>query len=197
MDFQQLLAKMAQLDQPVAEAAEVVAECPQDLSNVGTPIAAPVEPSPSMSVNLNAQGLNNIADLIKLIAKAEEGEIETPEMPALAIDAPGMTLSGDEEGPEALPNMDLDNTDGEEGPELDDQDSEEEPKDEWANSPDPELDTVDTMVNKLAGGPNEPKQMFKHSYKQGDNPMAMKEGDLRAQIKAELAQRLAEAKGAK
>jgi hypothetical protein len=39
--------------------------------------------------------------------------------------------------------------------------------------------------------------MHKHSYKQGDNPMAMKEGDLRAQIKAELAQRLAEAKGAK
>ena len=187
MDFQQLLAKMAQLDQPVAETAEVVAEAPVTECPADMPPAA--EPAPSMSVNLNAQGLDNIADLIKLIAKAEEAGDEGPaEMPALAIDATGMPLSGDNLGSEELPSIDLDNTDGEEGPEK---------KDEWANSPEPEVDSVDTMVNKLAGGLNAPKQMHKHSYKQGDNPMAMKEGDLRAQIKAELAQRLAEAKGAK
>ena len=187
MNFQELLAKMAQLDQPMAETAEVVAEapvteCPSDM----TP-AAPSAPEPSLSVNLNAQGLNNIADLIKLISKAEEGsEEEHSEMPALAITAPGMSLSGDEQGPEELPNIDLDNTDGEK------------PKDEWANTPEPEVDSVDTMVNKLAGGINEPKQMYKHSYKQGDNPMAMPESvDLRAQIRAELQQRLAEVKGAK
>jgi hypothetical protein len=39
--------------------------------------------------------------------------------------------------------------------------------------------------------------MFKHSYKQGDNPMAMEGTELRAAIRAELLQRLAEAKGAK
>jgi hypothetical protein len=61
----------------------------------------------------------------------------------------------------------------------------------------PETKDVDYMVNKLAGGMNRPKQMVKHSYKQGDNPMAMPEGDLRAAIRAELLQRLAEAKGAK
>jgi hypothetical protein len=44
---------------------------------------------------------------------------------------------------------------------------------------------------------NKPKQMFKHSYKQGDNPMAMEGAELRAAIRAELQQRLAEAKGAK
>jgi hypothetical protein len=40
--------------------------------------------------------------------------------------------------------------------------------------------------------------MYKRSYKQGDNPMAMPENvDLIAQIRAELQQRLAEVKGAK
>jgi hypothetical protein len=36
--------------------------------------------------------------------------------------------------------------------------------------------------------------MTKHGYQQGDNPLAMKEGDLRAQIRAELAHRQAESK---
>jgi hypothetical protein len=46
---------------------------------------------------------------------------------------------------------------------------------------------------------NKPKAMVKHSYKQGDNPMAMPESkdELRAAIRAELLQRLSEAKGAK
>jgi hypothetical protein len=62
-----------------------------------------------------------------------------------------------------------------------------------------EYKDTDYMVNKLAGGMNKPKQMVKHSYKQGDNPMAMPESkdELRASIRAELLQRLAEAKGAK
>jgi hypothetical protein len=190
MNFQELLAKMAQLDQPMAETAEVVAEAPVTECPAEMTPAAPSAPEPSLSVNLNAQGLNNIADLIKLIAKAEEGSeeehSEMPEMPALAITAPGMSLSGDEQGPEELPKIDLDNTD------------DEKPKDEWANTPEPEVDSIDTMVNKLAGGLNEPKQMYKRSYKQGDNPMAMPENvDLIAQIRAELQQRLAEVKGAK
>ena len=54
------------------------------------------------------------------------------------------------------------------------------------------------MVNKLAGGMNRPKGT--HPKVAGaDNPMQrVREGeDLRAHIKAELAQRLAEVKGAK
>jgi len=50
------------------------------------------------------------------------------------------------------------------------------------------------MTKTLAGGMNREKGQYKHSYKAGDNPMAMPESDLRAMIKAELAQRLAEAK---
>jgi hypothetical protein len=61
-------------------------------------------------------------------------------------------------------------------------------------APGPEVKDTDYMVNQLAGGMNRPKQQFKHSYRAGDNPMAMPESDLRAMIKAELAQRLAEAK---
>jgi hypothetical protein len=76
MNFQELLAKMAQLDQPMAETAEVVAEAPVTECPAEMTPAAPIAPEPSLSVNLNAQGLNNIADLIKLIAKAEEGSEE-------------------------------------------------------------------------------------------------------------------------
>jgi hypothetical protein len=65
--------------------------------------------------------------------------------------------------------------------------------DQASTSPDPEFKSADYMINKLAGGLNKPKTMHKHSYRQGDNPMAMPESDLRAMIKAELAQRLAEA----
>jgi hypothetical protein len=47
---------------------------------------------------------------------------------------------------------------------------------------------------------NKPKKSFSGKPYRGDNPMAasaFESTDLRAQIKAELAQRLAEAKGAK
>jgi hypothetical protein len=83
---------------------------------------------------------------------------------------------------------------------MDDHDAEEKPKEKeeaYANEPDEETKSVDYMNNKLAGGMNRPKGQFKHSYQAGDNPMSMPEGDLRAAIRAELLQRLAEAKGAK
>lgn len=80
-----------------------------------------------------------------------------------------------------------------ENDEGDDEDTDE----AWANEPDEKYQSVDYMNNQLAGGMNKPKTMHKHSYKQGDNPMAMEGSDLRASIRAELLQRLAEAKGAK
>ena len=105
-----------------------------------------------------------------------------------------------------LPDLDAEQgPEDNKGPEMKDldQDDEEKKKDKdeaFGNSvgdSEPETKDVDYMVNKLAGGINKPKQMSKHSYRQGDNPMAMPEGDLRAAIRAELLQRLAEAKGAK
>jgi hypothetical protein len=55
------------------------------------------------------------------------------------------------------------------------------------------------MNNKLAGGMNRPKDTFP-KVSDGDNPMKknrFESGDLRSQIRAELLQRLSEAKGAK
>lgn len=53
------------------------------------------------------------------------------------------------------------------------------------------------MNNQLAGGMNRPKGTYP-KVAGADNPMQKTEGmDLRSQIRAELQQRLAEAKGAK
>ena len=48
-------------------------------------------------------------------------------------------------------------------------------EEDWANQGKPEYKDVDYMTKDLAGGLNKPKKMVKHSYKQGDNPMAMEE----------------------
>jgi hypothetical protein len=90
---------------------------------------------------------------------------------------------------------DMDDHDKEKDSEDEDEDEKEEA---YANEPDEDVRNVDYMQNKLAGGMNRPKDTHA-KVSDGDNPMRkVKEGeDLRAQIKAELAQRLAEAKGAK
>ena len=44
---------------------------------------------------------------------------------------------------------------------------------EFANQPNPKMSDTNYMTKDLAGGLNKPKTMHKHSYKQGDNPMAM------------------------
>lgn len=93
---------------------------------------------------------------------------------------------------------DHDHADHEAEKETDSDDSEEEETDEaWANEPDEKFKSVDYMNNQLAGGMNRPKATFP-KVAGGDNPMQKNEsGDLRSQIRAELMQRLAEAKGAK
>lgn len=63
-----------------------------------------------------------------------------------------------------------------------------------STEPDEEYQDTDYMLNKNAGGLNKPKQMNKHSYKQGDNPMAMPESTLESQIRDDLRARLSEAK---
>lgn len=54
---------------------------------------------------------------------------------------------------------------------LDDDDMDE----EWANGPDVSHQSMDYMNNTFAGGADEPQKMTKHSYRSGDNPLAMKE----------------------
>ena len=119
MNFQDLLAKMQEIDTAQSEAAPVE----QSTEECGMPMA-PNMPSPepkdkaSMSININAQG-DAIDDVLKLMTKVNPDMInqpEKPEMPSLSIMAPGM--DGPMDGPEMpkpinklLPDFDGDNDD--------------------------------------------------------------------------------------
>ena len=223
MNFNDLMAKMRELDQPVPETIQAPAsDAPVEACGDMPPApmdSKPDTPPPSMSVNINAQGMDDIGELMKLLTKVNPDMINQKDAPTSPMGMePTITSIAPSLPPlKMLPDLDADNDDmpgGEKDIEIkgldrdddgdhdmDDHDAEKKDKDEaFGNSVDdsePETKDVDYMVNKLAGGMNRPKQMVKHSYKQGDNPMAMPEGDLRAAIRAELLQRLAEAKGAK
>lgn len=237
MDFHQLLAKMQQLDAP-AQTAAPVEECGEmPPSPMNSSVTPPTNP-PSMSVNLNAQGMDNIEDLLKLITKVNPDMDKTADagLPALgampSITPPGPKIGGLgnlDAGPlKMLPDFDADNDDkvgGEkpaeiefdldspEGPEnkegptdLDDkgpEEDDEEKEDEGfgnglAGHDDVEYKGMDASIpsgNDL----NKSKDTFP-KVAGADNPMQknkFESGDLRAQIRAELLQRLAEAKGAK
>lgn len=268
MNFNELMARMRELDQPVPEVQvaeepnegnefsgalekaraagqdefEVdgkkykvkedgsVEECPMSSAPMSSE-ATPNTPPPSMSVNINAQGMDDIGELMKLLTKVNPDMINQKDAPmppmgsepsiaSIAPSLPPLKMLPDldaEQGPND--NKDLDkkeaNPEGDEDdimthlnkelkPFDDEQAKDDEKKDKeeaFGNAPDgaaePETKDIDHMVNKLAGGLNRPKGQYKHSYRAGDNPMAMPEGDLRAAIRAELLQRLAEAKGAK
>ena len=243
MDLHQLLAKMVELDRPTTEATSTpVVECPPDM---GAPMNSPMPtkpdtPPPSMSLNLNAQGMDNIESLMKLMTKVNPDMINQPQggmppMPSLTPPGPSITRIKPELPPlKMLPMMDMDkdnddkpggemdadyNDDGkldrhekdhaDEKPllktldldkdgdhDMDDHDMEKKKEgfQDATTEPNPEYQDSDYMVNKLSGGMNGPKKMFKHSYKQGDNPMAMEGEELRAWVKSELKQRLEEAK---
>ncbi len=254
MDFNQLLAKMRDLDQPAVQsmpATEACGDSPMPMDMQPPMNDQPPPTHPSMSVNLNAQGMDNIESLLKLMTKVNPDMINQPSgmappMPTItsmpSLTPPGPSISGigdlgnldsgplkmlpdlDKEEPHSEPDADnmggpsdndadnmppmasIGNDDDKEGPEDEEPKGEkpegpedEEPKDkekktdEWVNEPDPELQSTDYMVNKLSGGLGRQQTMTKHGYQQGDNPLAMRE-NLRASIKQELAQRLAEAK---
>jgi hypothetical protein len=239
MDFQQLLAKMVELDRPTTETIAVptadVGECgPMGMT---PPMADQTPPPahPSMSVNLNAQGMDNIESLMKLMTKVNPDMINQPQggippMPSLTSPGPSISSIGDlgnlDAGPlKMLPDMDGDNDnmpggekdhmepDGDEGPEIKglDQDGDgdhdmddhgmEKKKDKeeaFANSlDDSEPETMDIDA-AIPNGDDLHKQKSMHrAAAGGDNAMRAEGTDLRAQIRAELQQRLAEAKGAK
>ena len=276
MDFNQLMARMRELDQPAqAQVQESpVAECgdpmmgQSSMGMMGNQMPPPPA-HPSMSVNLNAQGMDNIESLMKLMTKVNPDMINQP-MPPMAsamdpiamLTPPGPSISSigdlgdldkgplkmlpdlDKGKPHAEPDadnmggpsdMDADNMppmgdldsddvtkamgdiDGDGDHDMDDHEAEkeepegEEPEDDEekkegfgnavAGSPGSDYKDVDYMVNKLAGGMNEPKKSFSGKAYRGDNPMAAgayeSRDALRASIRSELQQRLAEAKGAK
>jgi hypothetical protein len=181
-----------------------------------------------MSVNLNAQGLDNIESLMKLITKVnpDMDKPAMPPLPALSPEPSIMSIKPSMPPLKMLPDMDADNDDmpgGEKDKgsqpgglgasldrdsdgdhDMDDHDMEKKKDKEEAfgNSLDgsePETKDMDAAIpngNDL----HKQKKSFSGKPYRGDNPMAAgayESVDLRAQIRAELLQRLAEAKGAK
>ena len=229
MDFNQLMSRMRELDQPQIDQPVSTEECGDPMgmspSMPSSMPSKPDEPPPSMSINLNAQGLDNIEELMKLI-KAVNPEMEKPAMPPLPALSPEpsiMSIKPSMPPLKMLPDMDADNDDmpgGEKDKgsqpgglgasldrdsdgdhDMDDHDMEKKKDKEeaFANSmDDSEPDTMNVDAAIPNGNDLHKKKGTYPKVAGGDNPMQQTEStDLRAQIRAELLQRLAEAKGAK
>jgi hypothetical protein len=160
MDFQQLLAKMKQLDQPVAENIPAQ-ECGSPMGMtppMGNPSMndQPPPAHPSMSVNLNAQGMDNIESLLKLMTKVNPDMINQPapmSMPPISPEPSIMSIKppmpgiGDlgnlDSGPlKMLPNLDMDGPD----------DSHDEPDaDNMGGPSDNDADNKIDMIQKSMG----------------------------------------------
>jgi hypothetical protein len=109
-------------------------------------------------------------------------------MPGGEIDIPVKGLDQDHDGDHDMDDHDME--------------KEEDPEEAFGNSAQGDAGSEYAGMDAAVHGGNDlnkPKHMVKHSYRQGDNPMSMPESKetLRASIRAELQQRLAEAKGAK
>lgn len=226
MNFNELYRKIADLDKPTEECG-MTPPMP----------SAPETPPPSLSVNMNAQGLENISSLMKLISKVNP-DVTGPKVDAMVAplqintdamndadvdsddlgdneldldidgdDQPDLALSKEKKGFENQPNeqyADIDDITVDAGGGMN---APKHPKDlrikdpspyeneAYENEPDEKYDDHLKIIKHLAGGMNKEKTMVKHSYKQGDNPMAMPEGeDPLAAIKADLRSRLEEFK---
>jgi len=220
MNFNELMQRMRELDTTDAPVTEMPVPMPQ------APMTAPEgKDKARMNVNISAEG-DAIEDVLKLMTKVNPDMINQPEKPEMP-DMPDMTIAMPKPINKLIPDFDGDNDDKPGGDmdmdmdkddhdadhdmikgldkdddgdhDMDDHDAEKKDKEEaYANEPDEDHRDIDYMQNKLAGGMNRPKGTHPKAA-DGDNPMKkVKEGDdLRAQIKAELAQRLAEAKGEK
>ena len=240
MNFQELLAKMQELDRPATEAC---GDSPMPMGMPPMP-EKPDTPPPTMSINLNAQGLDNIEELMKLV-KSVNPDMDKPASPISAIsiepmdkpmgglpplkmlppmdsephdepDADNMGGPSDMDADNMPPMGDLDRDDGDDvtkamgdidsdgDHDMDDHDAEKKEKDEAfgnsLNGSEPEYSGMDAATPD-GDDLNKPKKSFSGKPYRGDNPMAAgayeSKEQLRASIREELLQRLAEAKGAK
>ena len=224
---------MQELDRPATEAC---GDSPMPMSMpMGMPPMPekPDTPPPTMSINLNAQGLDNIEELMKLV-KSVNPDMDKPESPisSISIEPMDKPMGGlpplkmlpdmdsephDEPDADNMPPMgDLDRDDGDDvtkamgdidsdgDHDMDDHDAEKKEKDEAfgnsVNGSEPEYAGIDAAMPD-GDDLNKPKKSFSGKPYRGDNPMAAgayeSKEQLRASIREELLQRLAEAKGAK
>ena len=114
MNFNDLMAKMRELDQPTAEAIQVT-DVPVEECGEMPPAPMGMEhketPPPSMSVNINAQGMDDISELMKLLTKVNPDMINQKEpasIPSIDIIPPGPMSNDRQELPplKMLPDLD-------------------------------------------------------------------------------------------
>jgi hypothetical protein len=102
----------------------------------------------TMNISVTGDTPQEIADVMRKMFSASDSPITSP----TANDVPSMAHT--------ITKLDSFNT----------------PKvvaDDYKNEPEPQYKDVDYITKDVAGGLNGPKKMHKHSYRQGDNPMAM------------------------
>jgi hypothetical protein len=114
MDFHALLAKMKELDRAPVQSAPAVEACGDPMGMPPAPMDNSTQPPPpahpSMSVNLNAQGLDNIESMMKLFQKVNPDMM--PKVSPSPIVSPMPTITGIKPALpplKMLPDFDADN----------------------------------------------------------------------------------------
>ena len=187
MNFNELFQKMRELDQPVTEepnegnafsgALDAAKDSGQDEFEVDgktfqvkeddveecgmpMPMSSPKQQdNVTMNISMNGSGAGGIRDLMDILRDIEDGPDDgghdmDGEM-GIIIDK----MAGDD-GDSGMPLIGMD-------------EAEAGGFDQASTTPDETYQDTEYMTKDLAGGINGPKTMYKHSYRQGDNPMAM------------------------
>jgi hypothetical protein len=173
MDLKSLIAKMTAIEEgaqmappsspevPVEECGDemmpaAVEECGMDMPGDMMSHAPKQSDSVTMNVSMNGSGAGGIRDLMDILRNLEDaGGHDELDMPGdeLIIGSPG------DVGEIELPFADEAIDDGGLG--------------QATTEPAPEEETVDAVINPPSNDLHKSKTMFKHSYRNGDNAMAM------------------------
>ena len=160
--FPDMSQEAGPVDTGMMEATDIPVEECGDMMPM--PMSAPKQSdSVTMNISMNGSGAGGIRDLMSILRDIEHGGEQGDSMPHpddLELDIKSMDHPHDEPAHDEH---------GEEDGIVFGNDMEE----EYANQPDEMYAPVDAMVNPPSNDLNKPKQMYKHSYHQGDNAMAM------------------------
>lgn len=181
MDFHQLLAKMQQLDKPVDT---MTTEMGCGDSPMPTPPSQPPVAPPSMSINLNAQGMDNIEDLMKLVTKVnpDMDKPSLPPLPSMNTTPSIMSIKPSMPPLKMLPDLDAENDDmpggendhmepdGDEGPEIKGLDRDNDGDHDMDDHDAEKKDEKEAFANSPIGSQDEPEvKDFKSTIPDGDD----------------------------
>jgi hypothetical protein len=168
MDFNQLMVRMRELDQPTNEAGcDMTPPMPSAMMSPPKPDTPP----PSMSINLNAQGMDNIKSMMDLWTKVNPDMMPNDPMPMPTLKVlPSLGSKGGDDPRDMLSS-----------------------KEEFANSPDNAADMEYKDIDAVIPSGND-LHKAKGTYPKvsgGDNPMQRTEdqevlSSIREYLEAEL-----------